>query len=130
MLWLVIPVNERMGMLRRANVATGVGDGELRALATAVDVCEVGAGDVLIAEGSPARQSFVVMEGVASIDSGGVVVAMVGPGSFIDALGADHRPVGATAQTPMIVLVVTPLVADRFGLGLGGSRHAAPSCEG
>jgi CRP-like cAMP-binding protein len=110
-------VAEKMGLLRSMRTGLHLGDDELRAVAAAVDVCEVQAGEVLVGEHAPSRQSFVVLEGVASMHSGGAAVALVGPGSYIDALGADERPVGATAQTDMVVLVISPSVAERFGLG-------------
>jgi CRP-like cAMP-binding protein len=112
----VIPVDERISLLRAAGVGPTRSDDDLRALALAVDVCEIAAGEVLIPEDGPSRQSFVVVDGIADIHSSGVTVATVGPGSFFNALKADHRPVGATARTPMTVLVVTPSVAQRFGL--------------
>ena len=112
----MIPVAERIRLLRAAGLAPELADGELRALATAVDFCEIAAGEVLIPEEGPSRQSFLVVEGIADIHSSGATVATVGPGSFFNALVADRRPIGATAQTPMRVFVIAPSVAQRFGL--------------
>jgi len=111
-----------MRVLREALIGAELTEADLRALAAEVQVCEVGPGEVLVPVDAPSRQSFVVIEGVATVHSGTAAVATLGPGSFIDALAADATPMGATAATPMVLLVLVPRVMERFGLLNGEPR--------
>jgi len=83
------------------------------ALASGVDECDVAPGEVLAREGSPSRQSFLVVEGQAAVVIGGHNVAVIGPGAFVgDVCGPDDHAAVATvtAHTAMRVLVLTPQV--------------------
>jgi len=112
-------LDERTALLRIACAGSNLDDGELRALATEVGVSSAEPGEVLIAETGPSRQSFVIAEGAAALHSSGRSFAVVGPATFLDALAAETVPVGATAWTPMVLLVLAPSVVARLRRGEG-----------
>ena len=69
-------------------------------------------GQVLIRQGSPGRESFVILEGTAIVTVGARLVARLGPGDFFGEmalLGRQNlRTATVTAITPMRLLVIDP----------------------
>jgi len=71
----------------------------------------VEAGEIMVHEGRPGRQSFIVVEGEASVVSGGREIARLGPGQFFGEMAVlTQRPRSATvaAATDMRVFVLEP----------------------
>lgn len=67
------------------------------------------AGTVLIREGAPGQEAFVVMEGEASVTRDGKEIATVGAGGFFGEMAlVDNEPRVATvtSKTPMRLLVL------------------------
>lgn len=69
-------------------------------------------GEVLIREGRPGRESFIILSGEAVVTVGARLVAKLGPGDFFGEmalLGRQNlRTATVTAITPMRLLVVDP----------------------
>jgi CRP-like cAMP-binding protein len=64
-------------------------------------------GALLMDQGDPGQECFVVVDGQASVYAGGVFVASVGPGSMVGEMAlVDHRPRNASviADTDMRLL--------------------------
>jgi len=84
-------------------------DRELEVLAAAADECVLPAGRVLMWEGDPGSEAFVVLDGLADVSVSGEVIATVGRGQTVGEMALiDSRPRTATvvARTPLRVLVV------------------------
>lgn len=98
--------------LRSVPGLAGTSDKELARLIPYVDEAELPAGFVLMEEGKPGREAFVIVEGEAEVAVHGAVVAHVGPGEVIGEMALlDHSPRSATvvASTPLRVLVLDPV---------------------
>ncbi len=69
-------------------------------------------GEVLIRQGSPGRESFIIIEGEAIVTVGARLIARLGPGDFFGEmalLGRQNlRTATVTAITPMRLLVADP----------------------
>jgi len=71
----------------------------------------VSAGETLVREGHPGRQSFIVVSGEAVVVAGGREIARLGPGEFFGEMAVlTLRPRSATvrAATNMRLLVLEP----------------------
>lgn len=82
---------------------------ELQTIAKASDETTVEAGRVLVEEGSPGHECYVILEGSATVKRNGRKVATLEPGSQFGELALlDGGPRTATvvAETPMKVLVL------------------------
>jgi len=98
--------------LRSVPGLAGTSDKELVRLLPYVDEAELAAGHVLMEEGKPGREAFVIVEGEAEVALQGSVVTRLGPGELIGEMALlDHSPRSATvtAATPMRVLVLDPV---------------------
>lgn len=82
---------------------------ELRQIARLGTPVPVSAGTVLTAEGSPGREFFLIVEGMADCSVGGNRAAQFGPGDFFGEmalLDGGPRTATVTAVTDMKVLVL------------------------
>lgn len=85
-------------------------DDDLRRVVELTDQIEVTAGSVLVDQGDPGTDCFVIVEGTASVYVRGEHVASSGPGSMVGEMALiDHRPRTAT------VVADTDLRLLRFG---------------
>ena len=103
--------HERLALLRAAPPLDRLPDERLERLAASSHEVHLAPGERLTNEGLPGRQSFVVIDGSASVTAGGHAVAHLGPGSFVgDVSGpiGPQRVATITAETPMILLVIAP----------------------
>ena len=84
-------------------------DSDLARVAELLTERSVESGELLTEEGTAGDCSFLVLEGEATVVSGGVPIARVGAGEFVGELALlTNAPRGATVQavTPMRVLVL------------------------
>jgi CRP/FNR family transcriptional regulator, cyclic AMP receptor protein len=103
----------------------------------------VPAGTVLITEGQPGHEFFVVLEGQASVTHNGVTIATLGPGDYfgeIALIEGGPRTATVTADEPMRVEVAseqefrslldsTPGLARALVLPLARRIHALEAAE-
>lgn len=82
---------------------------DLRTIARASDEVPVKAGRVLVEEGKPGHEFFLIVDGKAGVYRNGRRVATLGPGQYFGELAIlDRKPRSATvkAETDMVVLVL------------------------
>lgn len=97
--------------LRNISAFRGCSDKELRRIDSLTHFVELPKGSVLCMQGAVGRQTFVVASGVADVLIDGIVVATVGPGSFVgemSVLDCERRTATVVAQTAMTVIVMGP----------------------
>jgi CRP/FNR family cyclic AMP-dependent transcriptional regulator len=85
---------------------------QLTEIARVADEIPLPAGTVLATEGELGRELFIILEGVATVRKGGVVVADVGPGGVVGEMAVIAQTVRnatVTAETDLVVLVLTPI---------------------
>jgi len=100
---------ERLDMLRGLHVFSACSDRELNQINRLVDEVDVREGEVLMRQGDPGRQSFIVIEGEADVTVDGTCVATLGPGTFIGEMSLIDllpRVATVTARTPMRLLAI------------------------
>jgi CRP-like cAMP-binding protein len=101
----------KIALLRKVPGLAGYADRQLAQLTPLVDEADVPAGTILVEEGKPGRQTFLVVEGEADVTLRGQYLERVGPGGFIGEmalLDASPRSATVTAVTDMKVLVMDP----------------------
>lgn len=70
---------------------------ELRRVVDMSDEVQVGAGTVVVDQGDPGTECYVIVDGTASVYVRGEFVASSGPGSMVGEMAlVDHRPRTAT----------------------------------
>jgi CRP-like cAMP-binding protein len=100
---------ERNRRLRTLEVFKGCTDKELAIVNSLTTEIEAPPGEVLIDEGTPGSESFVIVSGDATVSAHGHEVARLGPGDFFGemaVLASRPRSATVTATTPMMVLVL------------------------
>jgi CRP-like cAMP-binding protein len=109
---------EQIALLRAVPMFAKFSDRELEHIDALVDEIEVPAGEVLTRQGAvDARQSFVIVEGTASVEIDGRTVATLGAGALFGEMAMlDHKPRTATvtAVTPMRLLLIGPASFPSF----------------
>src|SRR5947209_14232669 len=82
---------------------------DLQQIARASDEVDVKAGRVLVEEGRPGHEFFLILEGTATVRRGSRKVAELGPGQYfgeLSLLDRGPRTATVTADTDMKVLVL------------------------
>lgn len=82
---------------------------DLQKVAKASDEVELEEGRVVVAEGATGHEAFIILEGTASVERKGVVVAELGPGDHFGELAlldGGPRTATVTATSPLRVLVL------------------------
>lgn len=95
--------------LANIELFSGLDRGDLRSIARASDEVNVEQGRVLMAEGAPGHEAYVVIEGTAVVERNGQQVAETGPGAHFGELAlldGGVRTATVTARTPMRLLVL------------------------
>ncbi len=100
----------KVELLKKTPLFAGCSKSELRELAKTADELDLREGTVLIREGRPGREFFVLIEGTAEVTKNGKKIADLGPGDWLGeiALITDSpRTATVTATSPLDVLVIT-----------------------
>ncbi len=82
---------------------------QLQSVAAESVELNVGAGKVLVREGEPGHEAFVIVEGAATVTRKGDTLATLGPGDVVGELApltGGARTATVVADTPMEVLVI------------------------
>ncbi|HEY7132462.1 MAG TPA: cyclic nucleotide-binding domain-containing protein [Candidatus Limnocylindrales bacterium] len=101
--------DEKLELLKRTPLLAGLGRRDIEEVGRLADEVDLKAGHVLMRQGDPGREFFVVIEGEVSVERDGRHVAKVGPGGFVgDIALVTERPRTATVTTtePSRFLVV------------------------
>jgi hypothetical protein len=96
-------------MLRNVPSLRSLADTDLARIAAVLGERLVAAGQVLVAEGTTGDQSYLIVDGMATVEAGGVPIASIGPGDFVGELALltdEPRCATVRSQTPMHVLVL------------------------
>jgi hypothetical protein len=113
-------------------------DADLERIAVFLRERSVDVGEAIVVEGDAGDESYLVVEGAASVTTGGAEIARVGEGEFVGELALltdTPRCATVTALTPMRVLVldraaleslVDPVTSALLGTLARRARHAAP----
>lgn len=119
-----IPSPQQLAELRSLPIFARFEDIELAQIARRLTDVEVPAGAVLVKEGQPGREAFIVASGTAVIRVGDQVIGNAGAGDLVGEMALlDGRPRAATviSVTPMRLLVMDP---SEFGRLLDDPRTA------
>jgi CRP/FNR family transcriptional regulator, cyclic AMP receptor protein len=101
--------DEKLELLKRTPLLAGLGRRDIEEVGRLADEVDLKAGHVLMRQGDPGREFFVVIDGEVSVERDGRHVANVGPGGFVgDIALVTERPRTATvtATVPSRFLVV------------------------
>jgi CRP/FNR family cyclic AMP-dependent transcriptional regulator len=101
--------DQKLELLKRTPLLSGLGRKEIEEVGRLVDEIDVPAGRVLMREGDPGREFFVVVDGTVGIDRGGTRIRTMEPGDFfgeIALLDEGPRTATATADGPASLLVL------------------------
>jgi CRP/FNR family cyclic AMP-dependent transcriptional regulator len=102
-------MDEKLELLRRTPLLAGLSKHDIEEVGRLADEVDVRAGKVLLSEGDPGREFFVIVEGQIDITRGGRHVRTMGAGEFLGdiALVVERpRTATATALTDSRLLVV------------------------
>ena len=109
------------GRLRRLQIFSDCSDEELSLVMSRSAVVGRAEGDVLIAEGDPGTDAFVVLEGTVAVSRHGDPVATLAPGDLFGemaALEGGVRTATVTASSPVELLLIDPeSLAQVIGTG-------------
>lgn len=101
--------DEKLELLKRTPLLTGLGRKEIEAVGRLVDEIDVPAGQVLMRQGETGREFFVLVDGAVGIDRGGTRIRTIEPGDFfgeIALLAEGPRTATATTETASKLLVL------------------------
>ena len=104
-----LSIDDRVGLLRSCWLFAGCGDEELEHIAALVQPRSIGDGAVILREGEPGDEFFVLVDGGATATVEGDVVEQLAPGSFFGEmalLDGGDRLATVTATGPAQVLVL------------------------
>lgn len=100
---------DRVGLLREGWLFSECTDDELERIAALAQPARVPAGHVVVREGDPGGEFYVIVDGTGRVSVDGRPVADLGPGSFFGEmalLDGGDRLATVTAQTEMDLLVL------------------------
>lgn len=95
-------------LLSRIPLFAGLGSKQLEALARLLDEVDVPAGQVLMRQGEPGAEMFIVVDGQFSIERDGAMLRTAGPGEALGELALlteGPRTATVTATTPARLFV-------------------------
>jgi CRP/FNR family transcriptional regulator, cyclic AMP receptor protein len=103
-----LPSDPKVALLRAALGLRGAADREVLALASLFDEAFLDEGEILIREGEPGRELFLILEGEVAVSLRDDIIAVIGPGQVVGEMSLFQRaPSSATvmALTPVRTLV-------------------------
>ncbi len=90
--------DEKLELLKRSPLLAGLGRKDIEEVGRLVDEVDVQAGHVLMRQGEPAHEFFVIIDGSVQIDRDGRPIRTMGPGEFLGDIGLlTERPRTASA---------------------------------
>jgi CRP-like cAMP-binding protein len=101
--------DEKLEHLSKVRLFAALPKKDLNLIGRASDEVRVPAGKVLVEQGKPGFEFYLILAGKASVSRGGKKVATVGPGQYFGELAVlDRRPRNSTvkAETDMELLVL------------------------
>ena len=102
--------NVKIDLLRRVPLFSECSKAQLATIGLIADEMHIREGTVLIAEGTPGRQFFIVLDGTVAVSRKGKAIPLRGGGEFFGEISLiSDAPTNATvvASTPLRILVVT-----------------------
>jgi CRP/FNR family transcriptional regulator, cyclic AMP receptor protein len=131
-------MDDKIKALSTVGLFSGCSKKELQSVARLCTPLSVEEGFVLTAEGSPARECFVIADGKARVTIGGRKVGEVGPGECVGEmalLDGGRRTATVTAESPMNVyalsvsefrslLGVSPTIVRKIAISLAQRLRA------
>jgi CRP-like cAMP-binding protein len=120
--------DKRVATLRTVPAFADCDDRQLAEVASLLDERERPEGTVLTLEGAPGRESFVLVEGRATVTLRGVVIGSIEAGQLIGEMALlNHQPRSATvvAATDVRLLVIGPQAFATLLDYRGVARHMA-----
>ena len=111
------PVTDKLAVLRGIPLFADLDETSLQAVAVLAREQTHRAGDVLMLEGEPGDEFYVLVEGSIRIEHGGRAVRSMTPGSFLGEIAlVERRPrsATATAETDVTVLALRQHELDRL----------------
>lgn len=101
--------NAKVELLKRVPLFAGCSKAELRRLATSTDELALPEGRVLVREGRPGHEFFVLVDGTVRVAKGGRTLAELGAGDWVGEIAlltGAPRTATVTATSPVRVLVL------------------------
>lgn len=105
-----MPSTDYLDHLSQIRLFSSCNAKELAKIARASDELSLPAGKTLTTQGQTGREAFVIVDGGASVEVGGVEVAHLGPGDHVGELAlldGGPRTATVTATSDMTVLVIS-----------------------
>ena len=102
------PSDPKVERLRKLELFAGLSDKELRRASRLVSETVRSAGTVLMQQGRPGAEAFVIVDGSVSVSRDGHELAQLGPGAVVGELAlVEQAPRSATvvAESDVVVLV-------------------------
>ena len=102
-------MDQKLDTLARVPLLAGCGKKEIIEIGSITDIVDVPAGYVLMREGSPGSEFFVIIEGTVEVTQGDKVLNELGPGAYLGEIALiDHgrRTATVTTTTPAKLLVL------------------------
>lgn len=100
----------KVELLKKVALFSGCSKSELRELAKTADELDVREGTVLMREGTPGREFFVLIEGTARVTRKGRKIADLGPGDWLGEIAlitSGPRTATVTTTSPVDLLVIS-----------------------
>jgi CRP-like cAMP-binding protein len=130
-------VDDKAARLRSALGLSGASDRELLELSSLFDEVDVGPGEVLMREGAPGRELFLIVDGEVAVSLDEQALATIGAGEFVGEMTLFERaPRSATVTTltrvrafvagapSFATLLNNPVVLRKLGSSLAGRLRA------
>lgn len=95
--------------LRSIAIFSACGPGDLQRVAQLVDEVDIADGQVIMREGEPGREMFIVVDGRARVERGGRTINEVGAGAVLgemSLIAEGNRTATVTAEGPLRAFVV------------------------
>jgi CRP-like cAMP-binding protein len=125
--------DQKIALLKDVPLFWGCTDKELKAISAIADQVERPEGTILMKEGSPGQELWIIAKGSVKIARGGRKIRSLGPGAAIGELSlldGGERTATVTAETPIIAYVVgqrsfTSMLHDAPSVGIKIMRGMA-----